>query len=692
MILQAIELENFRQFRGQQRIDLGTSRDRNVTVVYGANGAGKTSLLNAFTWVLYKQCTPGFERPDHLLNEEALNAAAVGEEVAATVRLEFEHEGRKYEVARTTSYKKNAEGGGDKVKDATPSVSFTDEDGEYHNRDTTFAGTVGEVLPERLHRFFFFDGERIEQLVKPDAYAEIEEAIKGILGLQVVENAIKHTDEARKDLERELRDFGTDEDRALTDELDTVRARIRELREDQDQRARNYAELETDLRGVNARLAELKDAAELQRAREELEQELEEVEAAMRESRSSLANKIAQSGWRAFADGLAERTTTVFEERRERREVPSDLKRQFVEDLLEDGRCICGCALTPGSDSYDSVAAWREKSVQADVEAKWIRLPAVAKHTLTQREELFEYLHETIGEQQRHREQRTRVQDKLSAISDTLLRGADETVKGLEAQRESIQSQMADSNRQRGRAEGQIDELLEQEKRLERDLDRARDENTKAEVARLRVNVARSSARIFAEILRLRTEEVRRQLDTRIKMLYESISFKPYVPGLDERFRLDLRSTEGSRSSIVAKSTGENQILSLSFVGALAEHARDRWKQAQADGSDGPLSFQGGIYPVVMDSPFGSLDTNYQERVAEAIPRLAEQVIVFVSQSQGLGAVQEHMRSRIHREYVINFCTPKPDFEEESIELSSGKFPYISRSQDGERAELIAVN
>ena len=304
MILTAIELENFRQFCGVQRLELATTPERNVTVVYGANGAGKTSLLNAFTWALYRSFSPGFEQPDHLINEQAWSAADAGQEVTAAVRLEFEHEGRRYSVGRTTVERKAADGAAVRVRDANVTVSFVDEYGEHHNRDDTSAGTINEVLPERLHRFFFFDGERIEQLVKADAYAEIEQAIKGILGLQVVENAIKHTDEARKDLERELRDLGSEEDRELADELARVRARRDERREDVAQRRRNVAALEDERRAVGDRLAQLAEAAALQREREELERDLEESEKAVRASRDSLSGAISRKRvaclcWRA---------------------------------------------------------------------------------------------------------------------------------------------------------------------------------------------------------------------------------------------------------------------------------------------------------------------------------------------------------------------------------------------------------
>ena len=46
MKLQELILQDFRQFKGEQRINFATSVDRNVTLVFGANGSGKTTLLN----------------------------------------------------------------------------------------------------------------------------------------------------------------------------------------------------------------------------------------------------------------------------------------------------------------------------------------------------------------------------------------------------------------------------------------------------------------------------------------------------------------------------------------------------------------------------------------------------------------------------------------------------------------------
>jgi DNA sulfur modification protein DndD len=60
MKLISIQLYNYRPFYGLTPEIVFASRDgQNTTVIHGNNGAGKTAILNAFTWVLYERFTPG---------------------------------------------------------------------------------------------------------------------------------------------------------------------------------------------------------------------------------------------------------------------------------------------------------------------------------------------------------------------------------------------------------------------------------------------------------------------------------------------------------------------------------------------------------------------------------------------------------------------------------------------------------
>ena len=71
MLIKKLELENFRQYIGNQTIEFSTEREKNVTVLIGVNTSGKTTLVRAFEWVLYG--TNEFD-DKNLLNKKEANA------------------------------------------------------------------------------------------------------------------------------------------------------------------------------------------------------------------------------------------------------------------------------------------------------------------------------------------------------------------------------------------------------------------------------------------------------------------------------------------------------------------------------------------------------------------------------------------------------------------------------------------
>lgn len=53
MKIKEIELNNFRIYNGKNVIDLTTSDARNIVIVSGENGFGKTTFLMSIVWCLY---------------------------------------------------------------------------------------------------------------------------------------------------------------------------------------------------------------------------------------------------------------------------------------------------------------------------------------------------------------------------------------------------------------------------------------------------------------------------------------------------------------------------------------------------------------------------------------------------------------------------------------------------------------
>ena len=101
MKLLSITLENFRQFYNKQKIKFSDG-DRNVTVVFGENGKGKTGIFRALVFGLFGEVYLAQDNNKdkiHLVNLLKLDENE-GMPVNATVKIEFEHKGEKYFIER----------------------------------------------------------------------------------------------------------------------------------------------------------------------------------------------------------------------------------------------------------------------------------------------------------------------------------------------------------------------------------------------------------------------------------------------------------------------------------------------------------------------------------------------------------------------------------------------------------------
>ena len=87
---------NFRQFYGDQTLEIAPPGRQNVTLIHAENGVGKTTLLNSVLWAFFGDTTKRFEQRDQILN---FTARKEGRDTAR-VEVHFEHEGRTYVASR----------------------------------------------------------------------------------------------------------------------------------------------------------------------------------------------------------------------------------------------------------------------------------------------------------------------------------------------------------------------------------------------------------------------------------------------------------------------------------------------------------------------------------------------------------------------------------------------------------------
>ncbi len=678
MKLDRLSLTNFRPFYGDQELIFDHSNTRNVYIVFGANGVGKTTLLNAMTWVLYKELSYDFEQPNRLVNNRAWRECNEGSTVDAVVELEFTHGSTRYIIKRIHQVRKE---GDEQITmiDGEPSLHIINENGGFVKSENP-SNIVDQILPKRLHPFFFFNGERIERLAQDDADQEIEAAVKMVLGLEVFDRGRKHLEGAIQELQKEQAKVGSIETKEIVEKLGELDSRKERLEEELSNLHSERVALDKNISEIGDRVRLIGEARELQKQRDLFEQELEGSRKRDKELREMLRNILVKKSYVVFLSDLSDQVVALIEGLRVKGEIPAPIKRQFVEDLLEEGLCICETRLVKGEIPYLNVEQWLARGGDGDVEDAIVKLNAeIDQHSISRPDILTEIadINKQLFDNSRFRK---RLEEKLDDVGEKLKKFPLEEVSKLEEKRNDYLKQTHENARLQGSKSVELKSTKENIKNKQIELERVKEENAKALIAQQRVITAKEARDFFATVHTLRSHDVRVELDDLIRKVYSKIDFKGYQPLLNDNFLLELRNPS-EENALVAKSTGENQILSLSFVGALAKLARKPKEDIFDRKFGGLIKFEGGDYPVVIDAAFGQLEIEYQRAVASALPSLANQVIVFVSKAQGMGAVLEELAPFSAGISIIHYRTTEEN--EECIELRGEEFPYISRSIDG---------
>lgn len=652
MKLSSIHIKNFRQFHGVHTMNLDTNDASNVIVIHGENGAGKTTLLNAFKWCFYGQ-TDFDSRSDNLLNERAIYEADAGTKLTMAVMVEFENEGMRYTAARESLFKKQAGRQYEPIGDSTFSLTWRDASGVTQTSPN--AGThMKQILPEKMQPYFFFNGERIEKLAHINAAGEVQSAIKNLMNLDIVERALQHVSgPVITRLRKELKD-SSPSDLAEAIEKETLMAeKVKEIRAQIAQIDRNVLDFEEELQQVNRAFETNAEVANLNKERVDLEQRCKDINQQLGQLRKDRREFVSAYGGLAFAKGLLQTAGGILEEKRKKGELPFKIKAQFIDDLLAQQRCICERELLPNTTAFDAVQAFRGATTSADVEDAFIQTSGAIAPMRKARDNVFFQLSEF---QTRERDLTSDLESKLGQIDEIAAKiggRESEDITALEAKRRKLHDDIKQSSSRRGTLNASLQEWEGKLAELTKERERLSALHARNGVANQRLKLGEEVKRVLDALYAALAEQVRERLSAKVDQTFRAIMRKPYWAEISPSYTLEIyKSVGGEKQQVYEKSTGESQITSLSFVGSIVSLAKERAQQTETE------NFRGGVFPIVMDSPFGALDPDYREKIADYIPQLAEQVIIMVSASQWKGEVASQVKHRVARHYTLQYTSP----------------------------------
>jgi DNA sulfur modification protein DndD len=639
MLLDRIIVENFRQYFGRNRIDFAREQKHRVTVIHGVNGAGKTSLFLAINWCLYGKSVDNVKIVDNvgeLMSKEALSQAAIGDRLIASVELSFFHSGDRYLARRALRGSKHVDGTLLLDNGEYFTLMRTRPDGQAENVPNPI-GTINAILPSNVRTYFLFDGEKIDNFAKPEAAKDVKDAIYLVLKLEILERSRRHLDSAAQDYRRELKKVSSGELRTLIEREEQALA---EQQRDESRKSELLKEIESARRKIveiDQRLRETQNARDLQEQRDAIEQNLRQLHTEQ-EGIISRVRDLVTSAYFAIAQPAVDEALRILDEKRERGEIPSNIRQQFVQDLLAQMRCICGRPITDGSAEHQNLLNLIKKSLPGSLENDVLDTAGALRPFGERIERQRADLYTAMKRRTELVDAIKRLEAELSDIRRQLQGSPHEEISRLEKQRQGFLADTDSANLEIGAIDERNKKLTKELAQLRKDIEKARTEEKREQLLNTKLRLAQQSADAIGDIYQSFADDMRLRIEAKTKEIFKLLAWKG-DHFEDVRLSPDYNLEVIDRYGLPARpelSAGERQILSLSFITAMS-----RISEEEA--------------PLVMDTPFGRLSSQHRNSITRHLPDLAEQLVLFVTDEELRDEARQNLESRIGAEYRLCF-------------------------------------
>lgn len=196
MKINKIKLYNFSSYEGENVFDFSCDdKNRNIILIGGKNGAGKTSLFTAIKVALYGPLAYGYVgvnshyimKIKDLINSKAFQQDKVETEVQITISLKKEREMREYIITRKWNYSKK------KLSEEY----YVEKEGKKLSQQelSYFQNYLQSIVPPDLFEFFLFDGEEVGNIFSTSSYnTYVKNAVFTLCGMDIFEIIRKYTE------------------------------------------------------------------------------------------------------------------------------------------------------------------------------------------------------------------------------------------------------------------------------------------------------------------------------------------------------------------------------------------------------------------------------------------------------------------------------------------------------------------
>ncbi len=656
MFLDFIEITNFRPFYGTQKIDFGYSSDKNLTIILANNGSGKTSLVNAFTWCLYgKELHDVRDKSEPLYNLKAASEAEeegyTNAEVLVKVKIRFkyfeenEHEEpivKYFTITRKLNFQKWSNADWQSSYDSELIVDI-DEDVK---EDDLAELEIENRIPQDMFQYFFFNGATLANYFEEDSELSLKNSIEQISQIDLINNVENHLRGTHTTLNNR---FNKKNPKGNKNFNKLIEEKMEEKTNKKNQIEENHTQIDIAIKNVNKYEKELEKAdseyvKKQNKQRKKLESELKTVKETIQEDNKKYESLILELfPLTVLFDELTE-SIEIADEAREKKTAPPEIERDLLNDILEDGYCICGTKLENHPECIEELQK-RLKGTSGVKSETFYKDYYNIKEVIKRLKDLpkIESIRETI----KINKDRTKVlENNIESISKEFI-----NIDEIETYEKELQKNKETSENLRNKnitLSSEISDLDNDIKKLKKERDEFEDLKGELKILNDKIKFCEEVKGTISDLKNNVQRHIRVKINDRIREQFIGIDWQygKYTDvTLEKDYQIKITKNSGRKVTPGDLSDGEENLLALSFMMALH-------------------SLSGFEIPLIIDAPFEKLDKGKRiDFISDLHDFTKKKQIVFLfTDSQYTNEVRANMIKNIVDEYEL-----KPDEDKTEI-------------------------
>lgn len=682
MKFKKIKFENYRCFLDGE-ITFEEHDGKNINLIIGTNGAGKTELLFAFWWVLYgfnfkalknKEATP------YSLNSSIYKEIQSGarESATCTVEVEIEEAGVTYIVERKAEFKKTAQSVTNKeyqsIRYYKPNyeLSLPIRDEAEVNKLLT------RIIPKAILNGIVFDGERMKQLSSVDetSVKAIAGVVNDITNVELIEQCKVTFEQIQRNLNKKAKKIAKQNGNvslsALIAEIDDLQRSVNKAKKTKSDLLDSITSLRMQAQELSLQLDDIKEARLLEAQRKEARSELEKEENHKTQCIHDFMVSICD-GYLMCCEPVFADVETLLKEY----DVPAELTVPAVNNILVRPRCICGNSWTP--EMRKTLESLRENLPPDNINSA---MGEKVHQLRIQSSDKKKAVKGDFDELRSCNEKIKQLKDRIASLSIQITKSGSEAAEEIEKRHERIQNDIVDQTASMKNIDERLPAMerdLEAKKKVKTAMSQSKDESVVIDKESAFVE---KCIRALEQLNKINRMTALQQINERLQAAYQmlsddySLGRRIYIVQYDDssRFQLityyeekykekmDYMKAQGRIKSLKAagfsgaeveetaiiscaqsSSTGQSKMNTLAFVKAILDYAND-------PGREGVFEVTKN-YPLLIDAPFGDIFDKNLEKSAETLHLFTHQIILMLAK-ESYSSVQGYISpyvSTVHK-------------------------------------------